>query len=233
MHPGITQVFPLDGFLPPWRDTYTTHARTVVLVDWCDNFHSMVAPQLCEVPSPEILAVDSLLTHRLDAPAFAAPHRDRRRLHAPLSVTLRGAIHILLFVDRSSLHGAMFSVTAAEFTAEGTANSFINRYIPPWGCPRSNISNKGLQFCSKFSHAILTSFLALENLPPAPPTPTATALWSVPITQERKQMLATVVTSVRQDGWDAQLPGIKTAERSRHAQVSTSSSRGFRAHRGC
>ena len=48
----------------------------------------------------------------------------------------------------------MFAVTAAEFTAKGTANIVINRYIPLWGCPRSILSDDGLQFGSKLSHAV-------------------------------------------------------------------------------
>ena len=48
----------------------------------------------------------------------------------------------------------MYAVTAAEFTAEGTTNIRINRYIPLWGCPRCILSDNGLQFCSKFSHAV-------------------------------------------------------------------------------
>ena len=48
----------------------------------------------------------------------------------------------------------MFAVTAAESTAEGTANILINRYIPLWGCPRSILSDNGLQFCSKLLHAV-------------------------------------------------------------------------------
>ena len=50
----------------------------------------------------------------------------------------------------------MYVVTAAEFTAEGTANILINRYIPLWGCPRSILSDNGLQFCSKLSQAVYT-----------------------------------------------------------------------------
>ena len=48
----------------------------------------------------------------------------------------------------------MFAVTATESTAEGTANILFNRYILLWGCPRSILSDSGLQFCSKLSHAI-------------------------------------------------------------------------------
>ena len=48
----------------------------------------------------------------------------------------------------------MFPVTAAEFTAEGTANVVVNQYIPLWGCPRTMLSDNVLQFCSKLSQAV-------------------------------------------------------------------------------
>ena len=48
----------------------------------------------------------------------------------------------------------MYAVSAAESTAEGTADILVNKCIPLWGCPVSLLSDKGLQFCSKMSHAI-------------------------------------------------------------------------------
>ena len=72
----------------------------------------------------------------------------------PLPVTPRGYTYILLFTDRFSRRADMFGVTAAEFTAEGTANVLINRYISLWECPRSILSDNGLQFCSKLSHVV-------------------------------------------------------------------------------
>ena len=53
----------------------------------------------------------------------------------PLSVTSRGNTYILLFNDRFSRRADMFPVTAAEFTAEGTANILVNQYIPLMGVP--------------------------------------------------------------------------------------------------
>ena len=49
---------------------------------------------------------------------------------APLPVTPRGNTYILIFTDRFSRQADMFAVTAADFTAEGTADILINRYIP-------------------------------------------------------------------------------------------------------
>ena len=67
----------------------------------------------------------------------------------PLSATPRGNTYILLITGRFSRRADMFAVTAAEFTAEGTANILVNQYIPLWGCPRTILSDNGLQFCSK------------------------------------------------------------------------------------
>ena len=62
----------------------------------------------------------------------------------PLPVTLQGSTYILLFTGCFSRRADMFAVTTAMFTAEGTANVLINRYIPLGGCPRSILSDNGL-----------------------------------------------------------------------------------------
>ena len=48
-----------------------------------------------------------------------------------LPVTPRGDSYILLFTDRFSCHADMYAVSAAEFTAKGTADILVNEYIPP------------------------------------------------------------------------------------------------------
>ena len=73
---------------------------------------------------------------------------------SPLPVTPRGNIYILLFTDPFGRRADMYAVTAAEFTADGTANILINRYIPLWGCPRNIPSDNGLQVCFKLSKAV-------------------------------------------------------------------------------
>ena len=72
----------------------------------------------------------------------------------PLPVARRGNTYILLIIHRFSHRADKFAVTAAEFTAEGTANILVNQYIPLWGCPRTILSDNGLQFCSKLSQAL-------------------------------------------------------------------------------
>ena len=53
---------------------------------------------------------------------------------SPLPVRRRGNTYILLITDYFSRRTDTFAVTAAEFTAEGTANFPINQYIPLCGC---------------------------------------------------------------------------------------------------
>ena len=48
----------------------------------------------------------------------------------PLPRTPRGYSYILLFTDRFSRRADLYAVTDAEFTAEGTANILVNKYIP-------------------------------------------------------------------------------------------------------
>ena len=72
----------------------------------------------------------------------------------PLPVTPRGNTYILLIADRFSRRADMVPVTAALFTAGSTANALVNKCIPLWGCPRTIISDNGLQFCSKLSQAV-------------------------------------------------------------------------------
>ena len=67
----------------------------------------------------------------------------------PFPVTPRGNSYILLFTDRFSRHADIYAVSAAEFTAEGTADVLVSKYI--WGCPASLLSDVGPQFCSKLS----------------------------------------------------------------------------------
>ena len=72
----------------------------------------------------------------------------------PLPITARGNSYILLFTDRFSRRADMFAVTTAEFTAEGTANILVNRFIPLWGCPSTLLSDNGPQFCARLATAV-------------------------------------------------------------------------------
>ena len=72
----------------------------------------------------------------------------------PLPITARENSYILLFTDRLSRRADMFAVTTAEFTAEGTANILVNRFIPLWGCPSTLLSDNGPQFCARLATAV-------------------------------------------------------------------------------
>ena len=72
----------------------------------------------------------------------------------PLPITARGNSYILLFTDRFSRRADMFAVTAAEFTAEGTTDILVNRFIPFWGCPSTLLSDDVLQFCAQLATAV-------------------------------------------------------------------------------
>ena len=60
---------------------------------------------------------------------------------------------MLLFTDRFSRRSDRYAAIANDLTAEGTASTFINRFIPLWRSPCSIPSNNGLQCCPKLSHA--------------------------------------------------------------------------------
>ena len=53
----------------------------------------------------------------------------------PLPATPRGNTYILLFTDRFSRRADKFPVSAAEFTAEGTAKILVTQYTPLVGVP--------------------------------------------------------------------------------------------------
>ena len=50
----------------------------------------------------------------------------------------------------------MYATTEAQFTASGTADILVDRYIPYWGCPVTLLSDNGLRCISK-------PFLALHD----------------------------------------------------------------------
>ena len=72
----------------------------------------------------------------------------------PLPITARGNSYILLFTDRLSRRADMFAVTTAEFTAEGTANILVNRFIPLRGCSSTLLPDNGPQFCARLATAV-------------------------------------------------------------------------------
>ena len=102
----------------------------------------------------------------------------------------------------------MFPVTAAEFTAEGTANILVNQYIPLWGCLRTILSDNGLQFCSKLSQAVY-QLLGVHKLATSSYHPNCNG-GVEQVHHTMAQMLAMVVNE-RQDDWNLHLPHVEFA----------------------
>ena len=116
-----------------------------------------------------------------------------------LPVTPRGNTYILLITDWFSRRADMFAVTAAEFTAEGAANVLVNQYIPRRGCPRTILSDNGLQVCSKLSQTVY-QFLGVLNLATSSYHPNGSG-GVERLNHTMAQMLVMVVHE-RQDDWD-------------------------------
>ena len=125
----------------------------------------------------------------------------------PLTVTPWGNSHILLFTDRFSRRADMYAVSAAEFTAEGTADILANKYIPLWGCP-SSLSDNGLQFCSKPSLAVY-KLLVVRKVATSAYHPNGNG-GVERVKHTMAQMLAMVVNE-RQDNLDVHLPHVEFA----------------------
>ena len=64
----------------------------------------------------------------------------------PLPTTDSGNTYILLFTDRFSSHASMYAVTAADFTAAGTANILVYDYIKHYGCRNGSSPTMALSF---------------------------------------------------------------------------------------
>ncbi len=126
----------------------------------------------------------------------------------PLPLTDNGCKYILLITDRFSRRAAMYAVSAAEYTAEGTADILVNDYIPKWGCPKSMLTDNGRQLCSELSRSVC-SMLGIRKL--------STSAYHAMgnggterVNHTMAQMLSMVVNE-RQSDWDKQLPHAESA----------------------
>ena len=91
----------------------------------------------------------------------------------------RGNTYMLCFTDNCSPRPDILAVKAATFTAEGPANSVMDRYISSGIFMRNIVLDHGLQVCSKLSHASI-SFSVFGKFPPTTPiTLTATVGWNM------------------------------------------------------
>ena len=126
----------------------------------------------------------------------------------PLPTTSRGNSYIVFLIDRFSRRANMYAVTDAEFTAEGTADILVNKYITVWGCPTSILSDNGEQFCSKLSAAVY-ELLKVRKIATSAYHPRGNG-GVERVNHTLAQMLAMVVNE-RQDNWDEHLPHVEFA----------------------
>ena len=126
----------------------------------------------------------------------------------PLPLTAKGNSYILLFTDRFSRRADMFAVTAAEFTAKGTANIFVNQYMTKWGCPTTLLSDNGLHFCSKLSMAIY-EVMKIKKVTTSSYHPQTNG-GTERVNHTMAQMLAVAVNE-QQNDWDVHLPHVEFA----------------------
>ena len=126
----------------------------------------------------------------------------------PLPITARGNSYILLFTDRFSRRADMFAVTTAKFTAEGTANILVNRFIPLWGCPSTLLSDNGPQFCARLATAVY-KLLGIHKLTTSAYHPSGNG--GVERVNHTMAQTLAMVCNEHQNDWDVHLPHVEYA----------------------
>ena len=126
----------------------------------------------------------------------------------PLSTIVRENSYILLFTDRFSRRADMFAVTTAEFTAEGTANILVSRFIPLWECPSTLLSDNGLQVCARLATTVY-KLLGIHKLATSAYHPSGNG-GVERVNHTMAQMLA-MVCNEHQNDWDVHLPHVEYA----------------------
>ena len=125
-----------------------------------------------------------------------------------LPVTPRGNSYILLVTDRFSRRADMYAVSAAEFTAEGTADTLVIKYIPLWGCPASFLSDNGPQSFSKLLLAV-HKLLGMRKIVTSAYHPNGNG--SVKGVNHTMAQMLVMVVNERQDNLDVHLPHVEFA----------------------
>ena len=126
----------------------------------------------------------------------------------PLPITARGNSYILPFTDRFSRRAEMFAVTTAEFTAEGTANILVNRFIPLWRCLSTLLSDNGPHFYVRLATAVY-KLLGIHKLTMSVYHPSKNG-GVERVNHTMAQMLA-MVCNEDQNDWDVHLPHVEYA----------------------
>ena len=124
-------------------------------------------------------------------------HTTRQHLHP--------AVHRSL---QSSGRHVSPSLPLISFTTEGTANILVNQNIPLCGCPRTILSDNGLQFCSKLSQAVY-QLLGVHKLATSSYHPNCNG--GVERVNHTMAQLLAMVVNERQDDWDLHLPHVEFA----------------------
>ena len=99
----------------------------------------------------------------------------------------------------------MFAVTAAELTAEGTANILVNRFIPLWGCPSTLLSDIGLQF---YATAVYKR-MGIHKLPTSAYHPSGNGV--VERANHTMAQMISMVCNEHENDWDVHLPHVEYA----------------------
>ena len=102
----------------------------------------------------------------------------------------------------------MFRTTATEFTAEGTANILVNQYIPLWGCPRTILSDNGLQFLLQDFQAVY-QLLGVRRLATSSYHPNGNG--RVERANHNMAHMLAMVVNERQNDRDLHLPNVEFA----------------------
>ena len=93
----------------------------------------------------------------------------------------------------------MYAVTAANYTAEGTANVPVDRLTPLWGCPVSRFPDDGLHFTAQPSAAILAR-MRMRKITTSAYYPNGNG--GVERVNHTMAMMISMVVNERQDDWD-------------------------------
>ena len=102
----------------------------------------------------------------------------------------------------------MFTVTTAEFTAEGSANILVNRFITLWGCPSTLLYDNRRQFCARLATAV-NKLLGIHKL-----TTSAYHLsgnGGVERVNHSMTQISAMVCNEHQNDWDVHLPHVEYA----------------------
>ena len=126
----------------------------------------------------------------------------------PLPITARGNSYILPFTDRFSRRADVFAITAAEFIAEGTANIFVNHFIPLWGCPSTVLSDNGSQLWAQLATAVY-KLLGVHKLTTSAYHPSANG--GVERVNHTMAQVLAMVCNEHQNDWDVHLPHVEYA----------------------